>query len=236
MEGKYGQKLSDWMKRGRELLTGAKGHMGKKDLKKWLTRDNMIILVLSGVLVFIIAMPMESKDEEKQDGAKQDGVGASPFLTAQPEESGNAAEADGGQNAVAMDEEQYLAYLENRLTEALANVAGVGRVQVMITLKSSREAVVERETPVSRSATNETDAQGGSRVVSQVETGDSVVYRSEGTDSEPFVIKTLTPEIEGVLVVAEGAGSGTVNRTVTAIVQALFGVEAHKVSVVKMAE
>ena len=235
MEGKYGQKLSDWMKRGKELLTGAKEHMGKKDVKKWMTRDNMIILVLSGILVFIIAMPMESKDEAKQDGA-----GAFPFTTAELEEPGNTVESDGAQGVVSMDEEQdeekYLAYQENRLTEALASVAGVGRVQVMITLKSSREAVVERETPVSRSATNETDSQGGSRMISHVETGDSVVFRSEGTDSEPFVIKTLTPEIEGVLVVAEGAGSGTVNRTVTAIVQALFGVEAHKVSVVKMAE
>ena len=231
MEGKYGQKLSDWMKRGKKLLTGVREHVGKKDLKKWLTRDNMIILVLSGVLVFIIAMPMDSKDEAKQDGA-----GTSPFLAAEPEDPGNAAEAEGTQSSDSMDEEQYLIYLENRLTEALANVAGVGRVQVMITLKSSREAVVERETPVSRSATNETDSQGGSRVISQVETGDSVVYRSEGTDSEPFVIKTLTPEIEGVLVVAEGAGSGTVNRTITDIVKALFGVEAHKVSVVKMAE
>ena len=240
MEGKYGQKLSDWMKRGKELLTGAKEHIGKKDLKKWLTRDNMIILVLSGVLVFIIAMPMENKDEAKQGGTKQDGAGASPFLADGPEKSGNAAEADGTQEAVNMDEEQdeeqYLVYLEDRLTEALAQVEGVGHVKVMITLKSSREAVVERETPVSRSATNETDSQGGSRVISQVETGDSVVYRSEGTDSEPFVVKTLTPEIEGVLVVAEGAGSGTVNRTITAIVKALFGVEAHKVSVVKMAE
>ena len=34
--------------------------------------------------------------------------------------------------------------------------------------------------------------------------------------------------------VAEGAGSGTINRTVTEVVQALFGVEAHKVKVVKM--
>lgn len=231
MEGKYGQKLSDWMKRGKELLTGAKKNIRKKDIKKWLTRDNMIILVLSGVLVFIIAMPMESRDEVKQEG-----VGASPYTTAEPEKPGNTAETDETQSAAAMDGEEYLAYQEKRLTEALTNVAGVGRVQVMITLKSSREAVVERETPVSRSATNETDSQGGNRVISQVETGDSVVYRSEGTDSEPFVIKTLTPEIEGVLVVAEGAGSGTVNRTVTAIVQALFGVEAHKVSVVKMAE
>lgn len=48
------------------------------------------------------------------------------------------------------------------------------------------------------------------------------------------MIKTLPPEIEGVVVVAEGAGSGTVNRTIVEMVQALFGVEAHKVKVVKM--
>ena len=33
---------------------------------------------------------------------------------------------------------------------------------------------------------------------------------------------------------AEGAGNGTVNRTIVEIIQALFGVEAHKVQVVKM--
>ena len=81
---------------------------------------------------------------------------------------------------------------------------------------------MEKEQPVNRSATNESDTQGGSRIVNQVETGDSTVYRTDGTASEPYVVKTLSPEIEGVLVVAEGAGSGSVNKTVTEIVQALF--------------
>ena len=36
------------------------------------------------------------------------------------------------------------------------------------------------------------------------------------------------------LVVAEGAGKGTVSHSIVEIVQALFGVEAHKVKVVKM--
>ena len=131
-------------------------------------------------------------------------------------------------------EEEYSVWLEQRLTEVLGQVAGVGEVRVMITLKSSRELVVEREESISRSSTKESDSQGGSRVISQVETGENVIYSSEGTSSEPYVIKTLQPEIEGVLVVAEGAGNGTVNRTITAIVQALFDVEPHKVSVVRM--
>lgn len=131
-------------------------------------------------------------------------------------------------------EENYAAYLEERLIQLLSRMDGVGRVEVMITLKSSRELVVEKEQPVSRSSTNENDSQGGTRSVSQVDSEENTVYRTEGGASEPYVIKTLSPEIEGVLVVAEGAGSGSINRTVVEIVQALFGVEAHKVKVVKM--
>ena len=101
-------------------------------------------------------------------------------------------------------------------------------------LKSSRELVVEKEQPVSRSSTSESDSQGGNRNISQVDSRESTVYRTEGGTSEPYVVKTLSPEIEGVLVVAEGAGSGIVNRTIVEAVQALFGVEAHKVKVVKM--
>ena len=111
---------------------------------------------------------------------------------------------------------------------------GVGKVEVMITLKASRELVVEKEQPVSRSSTHESDSQGGTRIISETDSRENTVYRTEGGASEPYVIKTLSPQIEGVLVVAEGAGSGTVNRTIVETVQALFGVEAHKVKVVRM--
>lgn len=70
--------------------------------------------------------------------------------------------------------------------------------------------------------------------MSQLESGESTVYISSGSNSEPYVIKTLLPTVEGVVVVAQGAGTGNVNRNITEIVMALFGVEAHKVQVVKM--
>ena len=173
--------------------------------KRWLKRDNLVILVLTGVLLFIIALPGERKDDA--GGDRNEAVGQET-----PEPWGGTA--GGGEDLSGEEaEERYLEEQEKRLTEALSQVDGVGRVRVMITLKSSRELVVERE---------------------RAQIGDSVVYRGGGTDSEPYVIKTLPPGIEGVLVVAEGAGSGEVDRTITAIVKALFGVEAHKVTVVKM--
>lgn len=196
-------------------------------IKKLFSRENLLVLVLAGILLFIIALPSgetgrkaEDTAEEKEENLKLSGT------EREGENTFKAAEEEAGLS--------YVADMERRLTEVLEEMAEVGKVRVMITLKSSGELVVEKEMPVSRSMTTETDAQGGSRTVNTSQVGESVVYSTEGGSSTPYVVKTYVPEIEGVLVVAEGAGSGTVNRTVTEIVQALFSVEAHKIKVVKM--
>lgn len=227
--------------------------MNSMEWKKWLEnervkklfrRENLLVMVLVGILLFVIALPAGDSGGNAADGKEK--------ITGQPQVSrneGNAA-AGGGQagnvlkndaltdNVLKdMDEAAVLNYaadMERRLTEALSEMAEVGKVRVMITLRSSSELVVEKEMPESRSVTTETDAQGGSRRVDTSQVGESVVYSTEDGNSTPYVVKTYMPEVEGVLVVAEGAGSGTVNRTVTEIVQALFSLEAHKIKVVKM--
>ena len=205
------------------MTKGWKQWLEDKNAAKLFRKENLVVLVLAGILLFVIALP--TKDSGDTGGA---GGGLADSMT-QKRETEVQGTAD-----ISSSEQAYAADLERRLTDALADMEQVGRVKVMITLKSSSELVVERETPVSRSATTETDAQGGSRNVNTTDMEETVVYSTNGSSSEPYVIKTYVPEIEGVLVVAEGAGSGTVNRTVTEIVQALFGVEAHKVKVVKM--
>ena len=200
-----------------------------KGLQKWFQRDNLIILVLVGILLIIIALPARDSGEKGENSVTlmPESNAASTAETGEPD---NAAGAFQELDA----DEVYTVYLEERLTEALSQMADVGKVKVMITLKSSSEVVVEKEQPVSHSSTNESDSQGGTRMINEVESDERTVYRTDGSSSEPYVIKTLPPQIEGVLVVAEGAGSGTVNRTIVEIAQALFGVEAHKVKVVKM--
>lgn len=196
-------------------------------IKKLFSRENLLVLVLAGILLFIIALPSGEPGRKAEDTAE--GKEENLKLSGTEREGENtfkAAEEEAGLS--------YVADMERRLTEVLEEMAEVGKVRVMITLKSSGELVVEKEMPVSRSMTTETDAQGGSRTVNTSQVGESVVYSTEGGSSTPYVVKTYVPEIEGVLVVAEGAGSGTVNRTVTEIVQALFSVEAHKIKVVKM--
>lgn len=216
---------------------GSKEDKGMKREMNWaklFQRDNLIILVLSGILLFIIALPVEEKagrtatDNTKAEAASLQGSaekssGAYAVLQ-QDEKSQFAAETD----------YDYVSYLEQKLEVTLKSVEGVGKVEVMLTLQSSEELVVEKDVPVSRSSTNETDSEGGNRVVSQMDSRETTIYRTDGSSSEPYVVKTILPKVEGVLVVAEGAGSGTVNKNITEIVQALFGVEAHKVKVVTM--
>ncbi len=212
------------IRKGNERENREKMGNRKEAWKKWFRRDNLLILILSGVLLFIITLPIEH-DEEKTQGQSQISVEQQHQTTIK----GQASTLGETEN------EDFASDLEMQLEEILSEMAGVGKVKVMITLKSSEELVVEKDEPMTRSSTNESDSAGGSRVITQMDSTETTVYTTIGSNSEPYVVKTISPQVEGVVVVAQGAGSGTVNQSITEMVQALFGVEAHKVKVVKMA-
>lgn len=195
----------------------------KLKTSKWFKKDNLIVLVLAGVLLFIIALPTK---DNRENTAKENKT------SVQGVESGRETDIGGGDYVNGQDE--YSAQLEARLEEILSGVDGVGKVKVMVTLASSEELVLEKDKPSSRTQTNETDSSGGTRITTQMENGEETVYTTAGSDSSPYVVKTIVPKVEGVVVVAEGCGRGSIDKNVTEIVQALFGIEAHKVKVVKM--
>ena len=207
----------------------------KEGIKKWFRKENLIVMVLGGILLLVIALPV---DGGKQGTDTRTSGSQSSLLTMDSligDTGEKTKESIGTSSAkIGSTDQEYAIYLEEKLRNALAKVAEVGEVEVLITLQSSGELVVEKEQPIVRSTTSETDSQGGSREVVEMDSRENTVYRSDGSASEPYVIKTLAPEIEGVLVIAEGAGKGTVSHSIVEIVQALFGIEAHKVKVVKM--
>lgn len=219
------------------MLDSMKQWIEKKGIEKWFQRDNLIILVLSGILLFIIALPAKDHSADAASGRTDhadSGTTGESILGQSFGLEGSLDTAQDSSSQKSFSEEDYCTYLEEKLKDTLSGMSGVGKVQVMITLKSSEELVVEKDKPVSRSSTNEQDSQGGSRINNQVDSSETTIYKTQGSDSEPYVVKTLLPEVEGVVVVAQGAGNGDVNKSITEIVQALFNVEAHKVKVVKM--
>ena len=125
--------------------------------------------------------------------------------------------------------------MENKLEQAISAMEGAGKVKVMVTVSSSEELVVEKDIPITRSDTQENDSEGGKRNVNEYKQEEETVYsRQSDGGSAPYVVKTLQPLIEGVVVVAQGGDRPEVRRNITEAIVALFDIEPHKIKVVKM--
>lgn len=176
-------------------------------------RDRWMLLALFGILILVIVWPVGSKSKEVDNQVSESVAGTE-------KRTYNYAE-------------QYTASMELRLKEILENVDGAGAVQVMITVKNNGEQVVEKDKSYSESKTIQSGDGGKNTTTANTSRSESTVY--DRTDSgSPYVIKQLEPEIEGVLVAAQGAGDETVVNEITYAVQVLFDVPVHKIKVVKM--
>ena len=202
-------------------------------------KNNLIVIVLVGVLLMVITLPVEEKQDSTSHNKLLQTNDNGSYLNVAGEKSQNTDAAMTGIDDVAYDTtngtgQDYARQMEEKLEEVLEKMEGAGEVQVFITLSSSEELIVEKDAPVNRSNTAEADAEGGSRTINSVDAGENTVYATEGNISMPYVVKTVTPRVEGVLVLAQGAGNGTVNKNIADAVQVLFGIEAHQVKVIKM--
>lgn len=187
-------------------------------------KERWLMLLAVGLIVLILALP-SGKGEESR---KMDS-GTPESSTSDPAQEEAAAASS---KAVLTYEQQ----LEKRLEELLSRVDGVGKVEVMIVLKSSEEKVwwVDRDT--SYSITQETDQSGGSRKVENQEVSEDTILSGQTGQEGPLLEKELKPEIGGVVVSAEGGGSPQVQAEISAAVEALFDVPSHKIKVLKRIE
>lgn len=187
--------------------------------RTWLRKDRLLILLLSGVLLLVITLPVSDRGGEEDSSLSQGGQAAGTGLT-------------GG--------EDYAQYMERKLEEALSEVYGVGKVKVMVTLRSTSEKVVEKDEEQESETVTEQDSQGGTRTTSRSSSSGTTVYgESDSSDSagqEPYVTKELTPSVEGVVVIAQGGDQPVTVQNITEAVQALFNVDTHKIKVMKLNE
>lgn len=199
--------------------------MNNKKLGKWklpmdfnigkLKKDQLLILLLAGILLLVIAVPTGKKGKE-DDGGK---VSASYISDAS---SDSVSESD------------YVAYLENHLEQTLSQMEGAGDVEVMITLAASSEKIVEKDREDESEDLTESDSTGGTRSTQNMTRKETTVYNNDGNDRQtPYISKEITPKVEGVVVLASGGDRAVVVRNITEAVQALFGIDTHKIRIIK---
>lgn len=118
--------------------------------------------------------------------------------------------------AVNVTETQVEKALEQRITELLSAVDGVGRCQVMVTLESGARSVYATDTATSSSGSSE-------QVLTVV------------TDTGPvgLLLTRVQPTVKGVAVVCEGAGDPAVCERVTDLVATAFHISERRICVAK---
>ena len=138
--------------------------------------------------------------------------------------SGGAQAASGGSGGSLYEKE-----LEQRIAGLLDRVEGVGKADVMVVLKSSEERVFHVDKDSRTSATEEKGEDG--RIVREQELSESTVMG--GGNQGPVVEKELTPEVAGIVISADGGGNASVRAEISEAMEALFGLPAHKIKVLK---
>ena len=210
-----------------------------KEIKEYLLKkDNLIILILTGVLLLVIAWPIDSTSSNENNETdlwyrNNDKIENNSIRS----DESSIDEGNGNKNVDAgvLQEEYIVEKLEQRLENILSSMQGAGRVKVMVTLASSGEKIVEKDIPLERSNIMENDSEGGNRSINEMYSKEETVYstNAEG-DKIPYVIKENSAVVEGVCVAAQGGDNASVQKNISEVIQALFGVEAHKIKVVKM--
>ncbi len=122
---------------------------------------------------------------------------------------------------------------ESRLKGMLEKIVGVGTVDVLVTVDSTEETVVQLNEKQMQTITDETDRNGAKRHITDIsKDGQVVLYEvSSGTQS-PIVVKKIKPRIRGVMIVAKGAESAAVKKLIAEAVSGGLDVPIHRISVV----
>lgn len=206
------------MENGKKLIEKLTG--GKK-----LRKDQCLIMILAGILLCVIAIPSKPKAVKSDITDRSGGTIGNHTVAAE-----TGAEVLTGNGS-----EDYAGYWEERLEDTLRYVDGVGHVKVLITLRESEHKIVEKDGPETYSNTEETDSAGGSRIIGESRVEKSTIYTTDADGQNiPYVIMTIPPAVEGVVVIAQGAGSQSVQENIIEAIQVLFDIDANKIKIVKM--
>lgn len=175
-------------------------------------KSQLLFLLLVGLLLVVIAIPTKKTESER----------------------GTEETVDTETTVDALDITKYSAYLEEKIAGALEHVSGVGKTEIVITFSSNGQKIVEKDQQSDSQKMTEADSAGGTRNSEDRSSERTSIYIQEADGSQiPYISEELLPEIQGVLVIAEGGDNAVVVKNITEAIQALFGLDAHKIKIMK---
>ncbi len=105
----------------------------------------------------------------------------------------------------------YCTETEDKMEFILSKIEGVGKVNVMITLKNNGNITLAKDKDVNIEKT--------------------IVLSKKGGGEETQTVSEAYPEIQGVVIVADGGGNMKTKENLTLAAKALLNTDAHKIIV-----
>ena len=129
-------------------------------------------------------------------------------------------------------EEDYEARLSAQLEEIISLIKGVGRVKVKIYITGYTEYEYEYNSRTINKVSTELDQNGGQReIVEDNLERELVVTRDPSGNEKPIIRREKLPEIQGVLIVAQGAENSQIKAEIIYAVRNLLNIPVHRISV-----
>lgn len=108
------------------------------------------------------------------------------------------------------------------LAQILGQIHGVGKVQVLLTVKTGETTVYQTD--------EDTDlSENGSSIRKE-----TVIITDSDRNQHPLVVQVLPPDYLGAVIVCQGADNAAVRLSVVEAVSKATGLGADKISVLKM--
>ena len=179
-------------------------------------KEKVLFLFCSGLLLFVISLPDSGKTDPGWNNR------AAEVLADVGDESA-ADPSAGSETAAKAESVSYEAELERRIRELLRSVDGVSEERVWHVDKSSTSSVTEESGADS----------GSSRIIREEDQSESTVL--DGKSQSPVMEKEVKPELSGIIISADGGGSAVIRAEITEAMEALLGLPANKIKVMKRA-
>lgn len=124
--------------------------------------------------------------------------------------------------------------LETKLKNILTKINGVGNVDVMVTYSQSSKTIPLYNEDIQATTTEEKDTSGGTRKITENTSNREVVYNERNGQKSVITQSIVSPEIEGAIVIADGASNASVKNNIIQAVEAVTGLSTHKIQVFEM--
>ena len=178
-------------------------------------KEKIVILFLLGVFFLLAATPVSSMTSDKN---------------VQKMDTGETKEQETKQN---IENNEYIAMLENKLEQTIEGMEGAGKVHVMITLENGGEKILDKNQPY-ESSSEVIKEEGKESEISTIQSDSETVLIDVDGNTGPIIVQERYPDIEGVVVVCEGGDDSKTSLRIKEAVQALFSIDAHKIVVCKL--